>query len=159
MKRKKLIDPEILSHNISGVGSLTGNKYYSIVYHTLNDGRTLASNKYQVSGLSSNKVDLSIKFDPNSSYFKIYRSDTVDGDYHLIYNSGAMTALTRNVLSTDKVLPVDSTVEFPKSGFLIINNEFISYSGKTLNSFTGCVRGQTDLNHFTVRQIIILEIK
>lgn len=146
--KNKLIDPEILSHNISGVGSLTGDKYYSIVYHTLNDGRTLASNKYQVSGLSSNKVDLSIKFDPNSSYFKIYRSDTVDGDYHLIYNSGAMTALTSNVLSTDNVLPVDSTVEFPESGFLIINNEFISYSGKTLNSFTGCVRGQTDLNQF-----------
>jgi len=146
--KNKLIDPEILSHNISGVGSLTGNKYYSIVYHTLNDGRTLASNKYQVSGLSNNKVDLSIKFDPNSSYFKIYRSNTIDGDYHLIYNSGVMTTLTNNVLSTDNVLPVNSTVEFPESGFLIINNEFISYSGKTLNSFTGCVRGQTDLNQF-----------
>jgi hypothetical protein len=36
---------------------------------------------------------------------------------------------------------VDSTSAFPSSGSIKINNEIITYTGKTATDFTGCVRG------------------
>ena len=62
-------------------------------------------------------------------------------------NSGSnyqkLTTLTPNPLTaTDDVIPVRDTTLFPTSGTLLIDLENIEYTGKTLTSFTGCVRGQ-----------------
>ena len=55
------------------------------------------------------------------------------------YNS---CELSSNVLSFDNEISVNSTFGFPSSyGLLKIDNEIITYTGITTNSFTGCVRG------------------
>ena len=57
-------------------------------------------------------------------------------------NYQKLTFLTpNNITETDTVLPVADTTLFPDSGELSIGLEKISYSGKTLTSFFGCVRG------------------
>lgn len=59
---------------------------------------------------------------------------------NLVYTSG-----TNNVLldSTSTTINVDSTASFTNTGFIQIESEIISYTGKTSTSFTGCTRGAT----------------
>ena len=50
--------------------------------------------------------------------------------------------LINEVLAFDDEIKVNSTVGFPdKYGLIQIDNEIITYTGITTNSFTGCVRG------------------
>ena len=50
--------------------------------------------------------------------------------------------LTKSVLHLDETIEVNTTVGFPNQyGLLRIENEVITYTGKTATSFTGCVRG------------------
>ena len=52
------------------------------------------------------------------------------------------TTLTDEVLSFDDVISVTSTVGWPDTyGLLKINDEIITYTSKTENSFVGCIRG------------------
>jgi len=51
------------------------------------------------------------------------------------------TSLTSNITTTDTTIPVSDTSYFPTTGIFYIDNEEISYTGKTLTSFTGCTRG------------------
>ena len=54
----------------------------------------------------------------------------------------ASTTLTEDVEFFDDVVYVGSTKGWPASyGLLKINNEIITYTGITTNSFTGCIRG------------------
>ena len=51
-------------------------------------------------------------------------------------------SLTSDVLAFDDTLNVTTTIGFPsKYGLLKVNNEIITYTGITTNSFTGCIRG------------------
>jgi hypothetical protein len=47
----------------------------------------------------------------------------------------------QTVTTTDTVIPVLGTDNFPNSGFLLIDAEIIAYTGRTPTSFTGCTRG------------------
>ena len=59
------------------------------------------------------------------------------------------TSLSTNVGIADNTLSVDSTTGFPKSyGLLQINNEIITYTGITTNSFTGCSRGFSGITSY-----------
>lgn len=50
--------------------------------------------------------------------------------------------LTKSCLHLDETIHVNTTVGFPNQyGLLRIENEVITYTGKTATSFTGCVRG------------------
>ena len=52
------------------------------------------------------------------------------------------TSLSRSINTIDDEIQVSSTSGFPDSyGLLKIDNEIITYTGKTNRSFTGCVRG------------------
>ena len=52
------------------------------------------------------------------------------------------TITTSSATNSDSTINVSSTKGFPKEyGLLKINNEIISYTGITTNSFTGCIRG------------------
>jgi len=52
------------------------------------------------------------------------------------------TSLTSAVSSSGTTISVNSTKGFPeKYGLLKINNEVITYTGLTTNTFTGCIRG------------------
>jgi hypothetical protein len=51
-------------------------------------------------------------------------------------------SLTSDVLAFDDTINVNTTIGFPsKYGLLKVNNEIITYTGITTNSFTGCIRG------------------
>ena len=59
------------------------------------------------------------------------------------------TSLSSNVGITDNIISVDSTTGFPESyGLIQINNEIITYSGITTNSFTGCSRGFSGITSY-----------
>ena len=50
--------------------------------------------------------------------------------------------LTSEIFAFDKIINVSNTLGFPNSyGLLKVNDEIITYTGKTATSFTGCVRG------------------
>jgi hypothetical protein len=51
------------------------------------------------------------------------------------------TTLSGNINSSVTTVPVVSTSGFRFAGVIRINNEIISYTGKTSTSFTGCTRG------------------
>ena len=53
-----------------------------------------------------------------------------------------LTSITADVSTTDTIINVPSTKGFPSEyGLIKINDEIISYTGITTNSFTGCIRG------------------
>ena len=56
----------------------------------------------------------------------------------LVYTSGTKNVLLDAVSTT---INVDSTTGFTNTGYIQINSEVISYTGKTATSFTGCTRG------------------
>jgi hypothetical protein len=68
------------------------------------------------------------------------------------YNQQSPCKLVENTTSFDDTIAVNHTIGFPqKNGLLKIDDEIITYTGITTNSFTGCVRGfsgiDQDLNN------------
>ena len=62
-----------------------------------------------------------------------------------------VTTITSSVDVTDKTINVSSTKGFPKEyGLLKIDDEIISYTGITENSFTGCIRGFSGITGYNV---------
>ena len=59
------------------------------------------------------------------------------------------TTLSNNITSSDTIISVSSTKGFPNQyGLLKIDNEIITYTGITTNSFTGCVRGFSGITDY-----------
>ena len=59
------------------------------------------------------------------------------------------THTTSGISSTDTTIAVNSTKGFPKQyGLFKINNEVITYTGITTNSFTGCQRGFSGITSY-----------
>ena len=56
--------------------------------------------------------------------------------------------LTADPGALDTILAINDTTYFPSAGTVYIDNELISYTGKTLTTFTGCTRGTT-LTHYS----------
>ena len=53
-----------------------------------------------------------------------------------------ITSLTSAVTDSDDTIYVESTKGFPRQyGLFKLNDEIVTYTGITTNSFTGCVRG------------------
>ena len=65
-----------------------------------------------------------------------------DFNSETFYTTAVPCILAEDVTSFDDIIPVNHTIGFPqKYGLLKIDNEIITYTGITANSFTGCVRG------------------
>ena len=66
--------------------------------------------------------------------------------------------LTKQVLHLDETIEVNTTIGFPDQyGLLRIENEVITYTGKTATSFTGCVRafsGVTAIESFSDQEYL-----
>ncbi len=59
------------------------------------------------------------------------------------------TRTTSGITSTDTTIAVNSTKGFPNEyGLFKINNEVITYTGVTTNSFTGCQRGFSGITSY-----------
>jgi len=77
-------------------------------------------------GKTFHKIDLYIGNTSDSSAIK--------GTFIITPN----TKLVESASPGDSILTVDSTIGFPESGTLIIGNNRITYTGKTINQFIGC---------------------
>jgi len=80
-------------------------------------------------------------------YGTTYLADNLDDLKDISKLSGVIYAavpvvLTSEVLHLDEVINVNTTEGFPETyGLIKIEDEIITYTGKTATSFTGCVRG------------------
>ena len=64
------------------------------------------------------------------------------------------TLLTSDITSSDTTIQVSSTKGFPSQyGLLKIDEEIITYTGITNNTFTGCVRGFSGISEFNQESI------
>ena len=71
-------------------------------------------------------------------------------DNETFYTKVVPCVLENNLSSFDDVIKVNHTVGFPKKyGLLKIDNEIITYTGITTNTFTGCIRGFSGLDKNT----------
>lgn len=55
--------------------------------------------------------------------------------------NGISTTLNGAIDSLVTTINVIDTTSFPSTGYIVIDSEIISYTGKTGTSFTGCTRG------------------
>jgi len=64
-------------------------------------------------------------------------------------NTVGFTSLTSDIGFTSTTINVENTSGFPNSyGLLKINDEIVTYTGITTNSFTGCIRGFSGITSF-----------
>ena len=64
------------------------------------------------------------------------------------------TLLTSDITSSDTTIQVSSTKGFPSQyGLLKIDEEIITYTGITTNTFTGCIRGFSGISEFNQESI------
>lgn len=70
------------------------------------------------------------------------RSGNLPVRYSII-NDGARTYLSGDITSSNTSLTVSDASRYPNSGTIYIDNEIISYSGKTSNTLTGLSRAAT----------------
>ena len=67
-----------------------------------------------------------------------------------------VTSLTSDASSSDSSITVQSTRGFPNEyGLLKIDDEIITYTGLTTNTFTGCVRGFSGITSYHLSLIHI----
>ena len=95
----------------------------------------------------------------NSNYMAAFRQvqdagDWITRDALMAQQVSAMTstALTLDIDEDDTVIPVDSTIGFPDSGIVSIEDEIIRYTGIDNTDpdnpkFTGCIRGDNATAH------------
>ena len=84
-----------------------------------------------------------------------YKSiDNFNGE--TFYNTEVPCTLVEDVTSFDDVIVVNHTIGFPqKYGLLKIDDEIITYTGITTNSFTGCVRGFSGIDQHSNNESFI----
>ena len=72
------------------------------------------------------------------------------------YTQTIPCTLAEDVTSFDDVIVVNHTIGFPqKYGLLKINDEIITYTGITTNSFTGCVRGFSGIDQHSSNESFV----
>ena len=60
-----------------------------------------------------------------------------------------VTSLTNTISTTDSTISVDSTKGYPSQyGLFKIDDEIVTYTGLTTNTFTGCIRGFSGITTF-----------
>jgi hypothetical protein len=81
------------------------------------------------------------KFLHNNFLTEAYmRSGNVPGRFE-VSTIPPRTYLTADLLSGASSMTVNSTTDFPSAGRLLVDQEYINYTGKTNTSFTGLTRG------------------
>jgi len=72
------------------------------------------------------------------------------------YTTVGVCTISSDVTSFDDTIPVNHTIGFPqKYGLLKIDDEIITYTGITTNSFTGCVRGFSGIDQHSNNESFI----
>ena len=135
----------------SGAASLGGN----VTAAVLN-----ASTGYQITYISSAQYSITVPVTANGSdtgnggaavvaTYQITSGNAIytfgvgwgAGQWGGTISGVASTTLNGSIISTDLTITVVSTTGFAAAGRIIIQNEVITYLGKTPTTFTGCTRG------------------
>ena len=69
------------------------------------------------------------------------KAETID---YIDAQTTSTTTLNGAIVAGDTTITVTSTTDFPTTGTIRIENELITYTGKTGTTFTGCTRGASD---------------
>lgn len=157
--------------NVTGVKAALVNEIIIPQYEWNNDradgtgasGYTIKVNKMQMIGFQytwygAGFIDWMLR-GPNGDYLFVHRlknnnrnteafmrSGNLPVRYEVI-NEGAKTKLAANVGIASTSLTLDNAELYPSSGTIYIDNEIISYTGKTSNTLTGLLRG-TNFSNF-----------
>lgn len=101
---------------------------------------------FMIRGLDGNWIKVHRMVNNNVNFEAYMRSGNLPVRYS-VENESYATYITADPGVGGTTIQVASTANFPNSGIILIDQEIISYSGKTPTSFTGCLRGQT-INKF-----------
>lgn len=131
------------AHGGTGLSSFTlGDTFYASNTNTITKlaGNTSTTTKFlKQTGTGTVSAapewDIIDPTDINTQYGTFYYDDTT-------FLDGAVT-------NNQTTITVDSTAAFSSSGAIIIENEIITYSGKTATQFTGCTRGAAGSSNTT----------
>lgn len=128
----------------SGVFTGDADAFVQFALKNHNDGPSASTDLIAYSSNGDNDsgwIDIGITSanyaDPN---FTVTGPDTG----YLFYsapNTNAEAILSGSLNLSATTVTVDDTTPFPNSGTIVIDNEQISYTGKTSTTFTGCTRG------------------
>lgn len=95
-----------------------------------NESPVSDSKMITIPSINSN-VQMKIKFDPNATGFRVYARPTSEsGDPYLFYDSTATAILQENIAdssSLSKITLSEGAARFPKTGTLMIDNEYMAY--------------------------------
>ena len=97
---------------------------------------------YMVRGHDGNWVYVHRIKNNNINYEAHMRSGNLPVRYS-IENEGGISYLTSAITSSDSTINLYDTTYFATTGTVYIDNELISYTGKTVGSLTGCSRAAT----------------
>ncbi len=97
---------------------------------------------FMIRGLDGNWIKVHRMVNNNVNFEAYMRSGNLPVRYS-VENESYSTYITADPGAAGTTIEVASTANFPNSGTILIDQEIITYSGKTPTSFTGCLRGQT----------------
>jgi hypothetical protein len=146
------VDPTKLSNGTSNLAitTINGNVTTSVGgidnVLTVTTTGTVVKGSENVSGNLTSAGNLLVGLPGSSVYLgnvsnvRVYGGTT--GQFLKLTNAAASTTVSVQTQTTDTTVTVTSTTGFPTSGYIIIENEVIAYTGVTATTFTGCTRGQ-----------------
>ena len=127
---------------LSGGGDLTANRTFDIENTGVTADTYGSSTKIPV-------ITLNAQGQATNASEVTLSAGSINTQYGAFHQDGE-TTLTAGVTNATTQLDVVSTADFFSSGWVIIDNEAIAYTGKTATSFTGLTRaalGTTKANH------------
>lgn len=135
---------------LAGATTLSGNVTASVLNNEFQIVSVLSGTQYTVqlsvtsnaTASSSTMTGLTIAYQINTG-FATYTIGTGWGapPWGGFVSGGAASPLNGTINSSVTTITVNSTAAFSASGAILIDSEYITYSGKTATDFTGCVRG------------------
>lgn len=125
----------------STVGGLNLNFEYEITYVDSNTYTiTAASNASSTATGGGSSVIAQYQLN-NGTNIGTFQDGWGAGLWGGVITGSALTQLNGAINNSVTTITVDSTANFPAAGTLLIDNELITYSGKSSTQFTGCSRG------------------
>lgn len=131
------------STGLSGGGDLTANRSFSIS----NTGVTAAT---YGSSTQIPVIAVNARGQITSASNTTLSASSINASYGAFLQNGATTLTDSITNNSTTPIVVGDTTEFGSSGYFIIENEIIQYSGKTSTTFTGItrgVKGTTNVSH------------
>ena len=137
--------PTFTGNITANIISATGNVYGN--YGVFSGGNTVINNTISTTG---NIIGGNISATGNVYANNIIGNTTYNGGYYGAFDSDYQTALNGGINSNSTApIAVTSTSGWPATGALLIDQEFISYTGISGNTFTGITRGVAGSNGAT----------